>query len=148
MMAECLRAVERRGIQDQVHFVGMQKDLEMLYRCCAVYFQPSRVESLGLGVLDAARRGIPAVVSDVGGLPEAVDSGRSGIVYPVHNPNVAVDSLVTLLKDVDRRKEMGNRARDHYAARFTPMKWEAALLKLHMTPPQGTAEAAPSTVDS
>ena len=148
LLTECRKLVRRRGLQDRVHFVGMQRDVDALYGDCALYLQPSRVESLGLGVLDAARRGIPAVVSDVGGLPETVDSGHSGLVYPVGKQGAAVEAVAALLMNADRRAAMGLLARDHYRAGFSPQTWEAGLIDLHMASIDGTRTRAPKTLDS
>ncbi len=132
LLSKCRHLVRRRGLENQVEFVGLKSDLQIYYEDCAVYFQPSRVESLGLSVLDAARHGIPAVVTDIGGLPEIVESGTTGFVYPVGKQLSAAHLISSLLKDSDERERMGFQARRKYVDQFSPESWAAGLLDLHL----------------
>jgi glycosyltransferase involved in cell wall biosynthesis len=130
LLTKCQRRVERLGLQDRIRFIGPVQDVAPLYRDCSVYFQPSQVESLGLGALDAIRRGIPCVVSDAGGLPEVVQDGLSGFV--VRSDDAAASSIAGLLEDHEMRERMGDMARKRYARVFSPEAWDKGLLALHL----------------
>ena len=69
------------GIADRVQFAGYVADRERVYAAMDVCVQASRRESMANTVIEAMARGIPCVVSDVGGLPEAVRDGETGIVF-------------------------------------------------------------------
>lgn len=131
LLKSCRRRVQRLGLEEQIHFVGPIDVVDALYDDCSVYLQTSKVESLGLGVLDAARRGIPAVVANTGGLPEVVRSGETGWVFDLKRLDEGVEVLSRLLDDGAVRSTMGERARLHYEERFSPESWESRLIDLH-----------------
>lgn len=131
LLDKCVRAVQRRGLEGRVRFIGRTDDVEALYDDCDVYLQPSLVESLGLAVLDATRRGIPSVVTDAGGLPETVDSGITGFVYRSGDSEAGAMAVIALLGDTNLRKEMGEMAQRLYRSRFSPNLWRSRLLSLH-----------------
>ena len=132
LLEDCQRRVRKLSLGNQIHFLGLKQEVEQYYQDCAIYFQPSRVESLGLGVLDAARHGVPAVVTCVGGLPEVVKSGNTGVVYSLDSKGGAADAIVSLLKDPDRRGWMGVNSRQMYSERFSPQAWESDLRQVHL----------------
>ncbi|MEY2471888.1 MAG: hypothetical protein QOK28_1217 [Actinomycetota bacterium] len=80
-----------------------------------VLVAPSRgQEPFGLGVIEAAAVGVPAVVTGVGGLPEIVRHGETGVVVAPFDAGAIVDGLANV------RASMGAAARRHYEAHFTP----------------------------
>jgi alpha-maltose-1-phosphate synthase len=79
-------------------------------------------ELLGLSVIEAMASGTPAVCSRIGGVPEVVDHGHTGILVPPGDVDALRDGLAMLLDDRVRRERMGRAARDMACARFT---WEA-----------------------
>jgi glycosyltransferase involved in cell wall biosynthesis len=92
------RAVEC-GLVDRVLFAGYQEDREAIYRDADLLVQLSRREAMANCVIEAMARGVPCVVSDVGGLPEAVEHGRTGWVVPTENPVAAAHALRQLMAD-------------------------------------------------
>ena len=58
------------------------------------------------------------VASDVGGLPDTVQHGVSGLLVPPGDPVALADAVAELIADPPRRKEMGRRGRDHCLRRF------------------------------
>lgn len=85
---EFARRVEARarsaGIADRVRLRGVldRAGLDRAYHAADVVVAPSRVESYGMAVAEALRRGIPVVASDVGGIPEAVAGSRAAVLVP------------------------------------------------------------------
>jgi len=69
-----------------------------------MYLQVSSTENMSLSVIDALRHGVPAVVTDVGGLPEIVEHGKSGLVVPSAPSEVIAESVTeySLVKMNDR----------------------------------------------
>lgn len=123
--------VKDRGLTGRVNFVGHQADLEPLLQRAAVYVQPSRIESLGLALLDAGRHGIPAVVPRVGGMPEVVIDGETGLLVDTPRAELLAAAVGALLDDVDERTRLGTNARNQYERRFSPGRWEIDMLSAH-----------------
>lgn len=100
----------------RVGWVG-PSELETLFRSADVLVVPSRWEGFGLIAAEAMRAGLAVVASRVGGLPEVVADGETGIVVP---PG-AVEELVQALRDTSRERfrEMGRAGRARFSKHFT-----------------------------
>jgi alpha-maltose-1-phosphate synthase len=79
---------------------------------------PSLYEPLGIVNLEAMACGTAVVASRVGGIPEVVDDGETGLLVPPDDPAALADGLNTLLRDPDRATWMGQRGRKRAVAEF------------------------------
>jgi len=97
------------GIQDHVRFVGPvdHKEVPRWLNSFDIYSTLSRSESFGVAVLEASACALPVVVSSVGGLPEVVQSDRTGFIVPPEDPEKAAQALLKLVTNVSLRKSMG-----------------------------------------
>ena len=96
------------------------QELAAVYRDSAVTVVPSVFpEALGLTSLEAQASGVPVVVSDAGGLPETVSAGKSGIVFENRNIGQLGEAVVSVLRNSNRRVEMGHAAREWVMQKFS-----------------------------
>lgn len=113
------REAREAGVANRVRFHGRlpQGDLVKVMQACDVFAMTSVMtasgdyEGYGIAVLEAALCGKPAVVSDCGGLPEAVDDGETGLVVREKDAAATARALIRLLVDGAMRRRMGERAR-------------------------------------
>ena len=110
-----LRATAPEGVT----FLGRVSPIEQCYERNAIVVVPSRGEGFGLVALEAAARGRPAIVADVGGLPEIVDDGRTGVVVPSGDANALASAIVALSGAPARVLELGAAARHRALDRFS-----------------------------
>ena len=109
-------------IQEKVHFLGKQDNIEELIAISDLLLLPSDNESFGLVALEAMACEVPVVVSRVGGLPEVVTDGVEGfLVEPRKLDEMGQRSLEILAND-EKRREMGRRARHTAITRFSATK--------------------------
>ena len=117
-LEESIRALAAElGLQGRVRFLGSVPNPEFYLQSADIFVLWSRFEGFPLTVLEAMRAGLPVVASDVGGISEAVQQGRTGLVI-----SEAADlprALEWLLRDRALRLEMGARGRARYEALFT-----------------------------
>jgi len=106
------------GIREQVTFTGFRRDVADLLSVLDIYVLPSRDEGLGTSILEAMAMGLPVVVSNVGGIPEAV-TGQSGVIVPPRDPNRLAEALKTLLRDNQQRETLGTIASERVGAEFS-----------------------------
>ena len=103
------------NIQKQVIFAGQvsHEAVPLWLNRFDIYAALSRdnSESFGVAILEASACEIPVVVSDVGGLPEVVDAGKTGFVVPHEDPKSAAKALEQLILDEDLRRKMGKAGR-------------------------------------
>ena len=118
------------GLEKQVIFPGHASNVEEYFIAADVYFQPSRVESLGLSVLDSMRIGIPSVVSSHGGLCEVVVDGVTGFIVDPLDSDLAAKRIIALHKTPTLAIEMGNNARERYQDCFGPEIWKENILAI------------------
>ncbi|HEX7079092.1 MAG TPA: glycosyltransferase [Candidatus Eisenbacteria bacterium] len=121
---------------DSVRFLGFREDVIELLRAADLFVISSYLEGLGTSILDAMAAGLAVVGTRVGGIPEAVRDGESGLLVPPRDPAALADALVSLALDPARRARMGARgrelARGHSAERteaLTRALYEEALAR-------------------
>ncbi|MDR2360683.1 MAG: glycosyltransferase [Oscillospiraceae bacterium] len=102
---------------ENVTFVGYVDDTEPLYRSADIYVCPSFEEALGLSVLEAMSYGLPAVVTDVGGLPEVADES-CGIIVPPNDEFSLAAAIRRLAESAELRKTFGTNAREKIKNKF------------------------------
>ncbi len=101
-----------------VPFPSDPSALAQLYRASDIYVHPARAESFGLTVLEAMACGVAVVASDVGGIPEVVADGETGVLVPADDPISLADATIALATDTARRGSIAS-AGPIRAAHFT-----------------------------
>ena len=101
----------RAAAPDGVTFLGQVGDVHEVYERNAIVVVPSRGEGFGMVALEAAERGRAAIVTDVGGLPEIVEDGETGLVVPPEDAAALAAAIVALASDHERVRRFGEAAR-------------------------------------
>ena len=107
------------GVERDVLFLGNQDCMEELLPLADVFLLPSSSESFGLVALEAMSAEVPVVVSNIGGLPEVVEHGKTGFLHDPGHLAGFVASVLKLLENQPLRQAMGRRARRVARARFS-----------------------------
>ncbi|MGE5175028.1 MAG: glycosyltransferase [Hyphomicrobiales bacterium] len=106
---------------DAVRILGFREDVVDLLRSADLFVISSYLEGLGTSILDAMAAGLPVAGTRVGGIPEAVRDGESGLLVPPRDSEALADAMVRLALDPSLRRRMGERgralAREHTADR-------------------------------
>ncbi len=105
-------------IHDRIHFLGKQDRVNELIPLADLMLMPSELESFGLAALEAMACKVPPIATRVGGVPELIDDGVSGLLYPVGDVDAMASGIVSLLKDRDRLEVMRDAARKTARTRF------------------------------
>jgi len=128
--------IARLGLEGQVELAGYRPDASRLMPAFDVYCLPSRFEGMPVSLLEAMALGLPAVATAVGGVAEVATDGVDALVVPPDEPERLAAALVGLLRDPDRRRTMGDRARTTAEAfsleamvRRTEAVYESALAR-------------------
>ncbi|MFT5734327.1 MAG: N-acetyl-alpha-D-glucosaminyl L-malate synthase BshA [Planctomycetota bacterium] len=116
--AEARRIARERGVCDHVKFLGMRDALPEVLSPADVFCLPSTEESFGLSALEAMACGTAVLGTRVGGVPEVVENGVSGLLVEVNDREAYSRHLAALLGDRERARTMGLAARERAAARF------------------------------
>ena len=110
--------VTQLGLADDVVFLGKQDDFATTLAACDVFLLPSASESFGLAALEAMSSGVPVIASDVGGVPEVIDDGVTGLLAPVGDVDAFARHALWLLNDDARWTAFSKAARARVMQRF------------------------------
>ena len=112
--------IARLGLPDQVRLYGRVPHAEVpaFLGALRIFAMPSRAESFGVAALEAQACGVPVVATRVGGLPEAVVEGVSGVLVLPDDASALAESLLRLLDDPQRAAAMGRAGRDWVRERY------------------------------
>jgi glycosyltransferase involved in cell wall biosynthesis len=108
--ADIRHLVDRSEISSQVEFVGTVSDVWPELARADVAVLPSYNETFGIAAVEAAAAGLPVVASRVGGLPEVVLDGRTGILVRPGDDVELAEALIAMFADPGSRADMGKAA--------------------------------------
>jgi glycosyltransferase involved in cell wall biosynthesis len=102
-----------------IEVVEGQLDIRPALSRAWVFVMPSRREAAPNAVLEAMSAGLPVVGTRVGGLPELIEDGVTGITVKPRDPRALADALITLLENESLRRSMGREGREKVLASYT-----------------------------
>jgi L-malate glycosyltransferase len=120
---ECLPKVraeaESLGLRDRILFTGFRTDVPSLLAGADVFVMCSVLEGLCTSLLDALALGRPAVGSAVGGIPEVLVDGVTGLTVPPSDPDALAAAVLRVLGDTALARRLGEDGRRHVEDKFT-----------------------------
>lgn len=109
------------GITGAVHFLGRRSDVDSILRAADVAALSSDREGSPLLMFECMANGTPLVATAVGGIPEVIDPGRTGILVPRRDPDALAGALLRLLTHPDERAALAGAARAQLPAHTLPV---------------------------
>lgn len=117
---------------DHVHFLGFKDNIADYLAALDVFVYPSLEEGLGSAILDAMELGIPVVATQVGGIPEIVRHGHTGLLIAPADPEAITHTVLALHTDPGLRQHLSRQARE-YAVSFAPERIGRQYLEVYKT---------------
>jgi glycosyltransferase involved in cell wall biosynthesis len=119
------------GVLERCRFTGARSDVADLVAALELVVLPSRSEGLPFALLEAMALGRPVVATAVGGCPEVVDEGRTGLLVPAGDPAALAGAIWRLLERPEEARAMGARGADRVRAEFTLARMVGGLEALY-----------------
>src|SRR5207302_2117707 len=98
--------VDDLGLRDYVQFLGEVRNIPGLLAGASLFVLPSLTEGISLTLLEAMARGLPVVATRVGGNPEVVADGETGLFVPAKSPPELAHAMVRLQRDPEGSRRM------------------------------------------
>ena len=118
-LAESLRQLaEELDISRRVMFLGARQDVPECLVALDLFVLPSLNEGMGLALVEAMAMGLPVVATRVGGIPDIVREGETGLLVPPGDEKALALAMLSLLWDPDRRRAYGEAAKRRVDERF------------------------------
>lgn len=126
---------------DRIIFAGFQSDPEHWFPAFDVLLHGAREEAFGLVLAEAQACAVPVVAARVGGIPDVVADGRTGILAAKADPGLLADALAEVLRDPARRAAMAAEAVAHARAEFGRARYAGSYLAVYQRLLTGQAPA-------
>jgi glycosyltransferase involved in cell wall biosynthesis len=123
--------IRRLGLERAVELAGRRDDVPDLLAGADLFVLSSRSEGLPLSILEAMAAGLPVVASSVGGVPEAVVDGETGLLVPPGDPSSLAAALEQLLGDAELRRRLGQAGRSRVQESFDLASFRRAHVDLY-----------------
>jgi glycosyltransferase involved in cell wall biosynthesis len=118
--AEALQQLARDlGVGDRVTLLGWVQDLRRYYTRWSLFAHPSQSEGFAISILQAMAAGLPVIATSVGGTPEAIIDGESGLLVPVGQPDALAAAISRVVDDPNLGASLGGQARARVARLFS-----------------------------
>lgn len=117
--------VATHNLENTVSLLGHQDNAARYLHAFDIFVLPSLSEALGYALIEAGFAGLPAIASDVGGIPEVIDDNKSGILVPPGNTEALTNALNRLISDPELQDTLGRNLRKKVHDTFTQEKMVA-----------------------
>lgn len=130
-----LRALANEQVcKERIHFLGFRKDVKTILPQCDLAIHCARGEGFSLSIIEFMWSGLPVLVPNVPSVCQAIDNGRTGLIYNNDDLDDARKKLTQLLDDGATRESMGKAAKQtvlgQYTMQTTDVQFDAALGKM------------------
>jgi glycosyltransferase involved in cell wall biosynthesis len=123
--------VRAAGLADTFIFTGHREDVPELVASLDVFALPSYFEGLCYAVIEAQAAGVPVVATPVGGIPENVVPGETGLLVPVGDPGALAEAISSLLDDPEEAARLAREARRRVFERYPIERMVEQTLRLY-----------------
>jgi glycosyltransferase involved in cell wall biosynthesis len=116
---------------DAAELVGTSDDVAGILAAADVFVLSSRSEGLPVAILEAMAMALPVVATDVGGIPELVADGQTGLLVPPGDVGALAVALEQLLRDAELRRRLGAAGRARAENEFSVERWREEHVELY-----------------
>ena len=131
LAVELKELVNKLQIQDKVIFLGWRDDMPVIYADLDLVALTSLNEGTPVSLIEAMASAKAVVATEVGGVPDIVFNGQTGILVPSGDEEKLSKAIVDLLGDAEKRRNLGERGREFVKGKFTKERLFADMARLY-----------------
>ncbi len=112
---------ERLGVHSRVRFLGScpATRIREVLEDAHLFVTATRQEAIGVAIMEAMAMGLPVVATKVGGIPELIEDGKSGVLVPVDSAEIMADAIVAISRNPGLAVALGNAASERVRSDYT-----------------------------
>lgn len=126
-----LKLISSYNLQDSFKFTGYRTDVSDIMSALDLLVLPSHSEAFGRVLVEAMAAGKPVIGTTVGGIPEIIEDGITGLLVPPASPDDLAQAIIKILQDPDLAHRMGAAGRERAKACFSPERYAAEVQKIY-----------------
>jgi len=119
------------GVNREVKFLGVRKDVKELMVSSKIFVLPSRWEGFGLVIIEAMSNMLPVIATNVGGIPELIENGKDGILVPPENPKALARAINSLLENKELREKLSQTAYKKVREKYSINAYSVLMLDFY-----------------
>jgi len=109
-----------KGLDREVLFLGFRDDIPRVLKTLDIFALMSlTIESFSMAAVEAMAMEVPVIATNIGGIPEVIDDGKTGIIIPPGNADALCEAIKYLVKNPEARLKMGENGRARVLEKFT-----------------------------
>lgn len=139
LLDELKHQASEQGIADRIRFLGYRQDVERILKASDVFVMPSLREGTSIAILEAMAANIPIVATAVGGNPEVIIDGKTGILVPPSDSKALAEAIVALLTDHNLASSLAKAAKERVEDVYHPQKNIENLRRLYQDVLEGSS---------
>ena len=116
---ELTRQASDIQVDEMIFFLGFRDDVPQILASLDLFVLSSYLEGMGSSLMDAMASRLPIVATDVGGIPEVVTHGETGLLVPARDPQALADAILKLYGDRAYAKRLGDSGCDVVQEKFS-----------------------------
>lgn len=118
------------SLESQIEFIGHVSNIIPYLSKMDVFVLPSQGEGLPLSIIEAMACGLPVIATNVGGIPDLVIQGKTGLLLSESTPDSLSEAIIKLIKNPELSHAMGNKGRQRAQKYFSSDRWIYELEKI------------------
>jgi len=123
--------IDSYGLQKTFILAGYQSQMASVYSALDLVVLPSHYETFGRVLVEAMAAGKPVIGTNVGGIPEIIEDGVTGLLVPPHSPGELAKAIIKLLQDPDLARRMGEAGRERARGRFALERHVSGIQRIY-----------------
>ncbi|HID08695.1 TPA: glycosyltransferase family 1 protein, partial [Candidatus Micrarchaeota archaeon] len=125
------RLASRLGIPDKVRFLGFRRDVPRIMAALDIFVLASRREASGGVILEAGLAGAPVVASTADGIPEYIEDGKTGLLFPVGDHRALARRILLLLSNPRLARRLAEAHRRRVLEEFSVTRLVSKMLEVY-----------------
>lgn len=125
------RLIDSYGMQKRAFMLGFVPEVRQCFAAADIFLMPSRKEGLPLALLEAASAGLPAVATNVGGIPEVIEHEKNGLLIKPDDVDGLADALTRLLLNPEEARAFGEALEEKVSTSFSEEEMLRKTLALY-----------------